>query len=214
MFNAQPYCEGFGLHGKSAFLQKGKGIPGAVPHGENQCGSGKLFPAIDLNARKLTFFCMDTGQCASETDLTAQRFDFFPEVFYDRHQKIRAQVGFLHIQDLVRCPAFHKETEDLQVSACRILDQGVQFSVRKGSRTALPELHVGFCIQSFAVPEGLYFFHAAVHIVPPFDDKGGKTCTSQIIGTEKTCRTAAHNYRALPSVSVVRVQIGVGYSFG
>ena len=80
---------------------------------------------IDTDRREPPFFCTYVCQFGFKTHLTAKSNDFFTHRFDDMTQHIRADMGFIYIENLRFCSKFHKKLKYLSMTARRVLYQSV-----------------------------------------------------------------------------------------
>ena len=146
MFHPKPHCKCLGLHGNPFLIKHGKGVPGAVPDGENKLPAPKPLLPVYHNAGNFSVPHLNICHKTSKPHFTSQPYNLIPQIPHYLPQYIRSDVWFCLITNAFFCAKPHQGFQYYPVSAITVLHQGIQLSVGKSTGSALAELYVGLGI--------------------------------------------------------------------
>ena len=131
-----------------------------------------------------------------ESVFAAQRFDRGAQAFHHLHQAERANMRLGGGEDFFRRPCLHELGQNLAAEKTRILDLAVELAVRKCSRAAFAELHIGFGIEDRTAPQAPGVLRAFAHHLAAIQNDGPKTHLREDQGGEQSAWTRADYKRA------------------
>ncbi len=125
-------------------------------------------------------------------------------------QLIAAYMRLVEISNFFGRAKLRKQPQHVFIIA--VVRLRVQFSVRKSTRPAFTELHVGILVQTSRSEEIFYCFTAVFHPFAALDYNGSKAPFNQPQRTKKTRRTTAY-YGNRRSVFKPCRRLGYGFDF-
>ena len=194
MLDAHAHSKSFRFHMQRFLPQHFKRIPGTVPDGQHRHIRRCFFLIVNRKAGQLPVRDVQICHLAEKAHLTAQGADFFSQILDHFDENVGANMGLVHVQNLLRRPCFGKNPQYLPVPAKGILHQRIQFSIRKRPGAAFSELGVGPHIQCAACPELLQPFLPLRCRCTPFQKQRRIPGFCQQQATEQSCRAAANDH--------------------
>ena len=129
----------------------------------------------------------------AEPDLSAALTDLVCDVRDDPGQHIRSNMGLIGIQNIRIRPGLHKGLQYKTDPSLRVLYAGVQFAVRKGSRSAFSKLYVGIRgrICRHPIPVSLNRACPVLCPFPALDQNRSVSCPCKKKTAEQTSRSCS-----------------------
>ena len=118
------------------------------------------------------------------------------DILYNLPEKIRSDMRLLQIQNLRRCSMINKYLHHPASSSCRILDECIQLSIRKGSCSALAKLNIAVIVQLPGVPKFGHLLLTLCHLTATLQNDRFQSLSGKLQCRKNTCRSHADDHRA------------------
>ena len=198
MLDAHAHGKGLWLHGDTHAVQHGKGVPGAVPNGEDQAAAAQTLCARrrgELHAVQAAVFHTNPGESGLKTHFASQRKDSCTQILHHGKQHVRTHMGLGVVQNVFTGARLYKLFKH---PACPfIFRPRVELAVRERSGAALPELHIAFRVKGSPIPEFLHLLTPCLSIAATFQHNGAQSRQCQCQRGKHPGRAKANHHRTV-----------------